>query len=95
MFQQSSYTDQLTFFQKIRSFDYVLLICIILIGIISAFSMYSTDGGELLYHSKSHVIRLIVFFSIPHILNLELEEQCVILQWKLEMDILQKKKDLD
>ena len=64
MFQQSSYTDQLTFFQKVRSFDYVLLICIILIGLISAFSMYSTDGGELLYHSKSHIIRLIVFFTM-------------------------------
>ena len=64
MFQQSSYTDQLTFFQKIRSFVYILLICIILIGVISAFSMYSTDGGELLYHSKSHVIRLIVFFTM-------------------------------
>jgi len=64
MFQQTSYTDQLTFFQKIRSFDYVLLICIILVGIISAFSMYSTDGGELLYHSKSHILRLVVFFTM-------------------------------
>ena len=64
MFQQSSYTDQLTFFQKIRSLDYILLICIILIGVISAFSMYSTDGGELLYHSKSHILRLLVFFTM-------------------------------
>ena len=64
MFQQTSYTDQLTFFQKLRSFDYILLICIILIGIISAFSMYSTDGGELLYHSKSHILRLIIFFTM-------------------------------
>ena len=64
MFQQTSYTDQLTFFQKLRSFDYVLILCIILIGVISGFSMYSTDGGELLYHSKSHIIRLIIFFSM-------------------------------
>ena len=64
MFQQTSYSDQLTFFQKVRSFDYILLICIILIGFISAFSMYSTDGGQLLYHSKSHIIRLIVFFTM-------------------------------
>ena len=64
MFQQTSYTDQLTFFQKLRSFDYVLVLCIILIGVISGFSMYSTDGGELLYHSKSHIIRLIIFFSM-------------------------------
>ena len=64
MFQQTSYTDQLTFFQKLRSFDYVLLTCIILVGIISAFSMYSTDGGELLYHSKSHILRLVVFLTM-------------------------------
>ena len=64
MFQQTSYTDQQTFFQKVRSFDYILLLCIIIIGIISAFSMYSTDGGELLYHSKSHIVRLLVFFTM-------------------------------
>ena len=64
MFQQTSYTDQLTFFQKLRSFDYILILCIILIGVISGFSMYSTDGGELLYHSKSHIVRLIVFFTM-------------------------------
>ena len=62
MFQQTSYSDQLTFFQKLRSLDYVLLFCIILIGVISGFSMYSTDGGELLYHSRSHITRLGVFF---------------------------------
>ena len=64
MFQQSSYTDQLTFFQKLRSFDYILLVCILIIGIISCFSMYSTDGGDLLYHSKSHIIRFGVFFTM-------------------------------
>ena len=64
MFQQSSYTDQLTFFQKLRSFDYILLLCILTIGIISCFSMYSTDGGDLLYHSKSHIIRFAVFFTM-------------------------------
>ena len=64
MFNQSSYNDQLTFLQKIKSFDYLLLICILLIGVISIFSMYSTDGGELLHHSKSHIIRFVIFFSI-------------------------------
>ena len=64
MFEQSIYTEQISFFQKLRSFDYILLICIISIGIISIFSMYSTDGGELLHHSKSHIIRFVVFFSM-------------------------------
>ena len=69
MFQQSSYSNQLTFFQKLRSLDYILLFCIILIGVISGFSMYSTDGGELLYHSKSHIIRLGVFFIMMMFLS--------------------------
>ena len=34
MFQETSYSDQLTFFQKLRSFDYILLFCIISLGII-------------------------------------------------------------
>ena len=62
MFQQTSYSDQLTFFQKIRSLDYILLFCILFIGIISCFSMYSTDNGEFLYHTKSHTIRFCFFF---------------------------------
>ena len=64
MFEQSSYIEQISFFKKLRSFDSILLICIISIGIISIFSMYSTDGGELLHHSKSHIIRFVVFFSM-------------------------------
>ena len=64
MFEQSSYREQISFFKKLRSFDYILLICIISIGIISIFSMYSTDGGELLHHSESHIIRFVVFFSM-------------------------------
>ena len=64
MFEQSSYREQISFFQKLRSFDYILLICIISIGIISIFSMYSTDGGELLHHSKNHIIRFVGFFSM-------------------------------
>ena len=64
MYRQLSFSGETTFFQKVRSFDYILLFCIIIIGIISAFSMYSTDGGELLYHSKSHIVRLLVFFSM-------------------------------
>ena len=60
----SPYSDKLTFFQKLRSLDYILLLSIFLIGVISCFAMYSTDGGEFLYHSKSHVIRFFVFFIL-------------------------------
>ena len=69
MFQQTSYTDRITFFQKIRSLDYVLIICILILGIISSFSMYSTDGGEILYHTKSHIMRFTIFFSMMLVLS--------------------------
>ena len=64
MLRQSSYTEQFTFFQKVRSFDFILLFCILILGIIGNFSMYSTDGGEFLYHTKSHFIRFVVFFTM-------------------------------
>ncbi len=69
MFEQSSYSEQYTFFQKLRSFDFILLFCILCLGVISNLSMYSTDGGEFLYHSKSHLIRFVTFFSMMMILS--------------------------
>ena len=62
--QYSSFNTQPTFFQKIRNFDFILLICILLLGLISALSMYSTDGGEILFHSKSHITKFLVFFIL-------------------------------
>ena len=59
-----SFSNQLTFFQKLRSFDYILLFCVMLIGLIGIFSMYSTDGGEILYHTKNHALRFCIFFSM-------------------------------
>ena len=64
MYQRFSYTNQLTFFQKLRSIDYILLLCILTIGGISIFAMYSTDGGEILYHTKNHIIRFLISFLI-------------------------------
>jgi len=64
MFIQSSLSDRSTFFQKLRSLDYTMLLCILVLGIISSFAMYSTDGGELLYHSESHIIRFVIFFTM-------------------------------
>ena len=60
--QDNSFNTRPTFFQKIRNFDYILLTCILLLGLISAFSMYSTDGGEILFHSKSHISKFLIFF---------------------------------
>ena len=51
-------------FQKFRNFDYLLLTCILLLGFISLATMYSTDGGKILFHTKSHFIKLITFTSM-------------------------------
>ena len=64
MYRRIQYSDQLTFFQKLRSIDFVLVFCLLTLGIISSFSMYSTDGGEILYHTKSHIIRFSLFFIL-------------------------------
>ena len=64
-----SFSNQLTFFQKLRSFDYILLLCIMLIGLIGIFSMYSTDGGEILYHTKNHTLRVCIFFSMMIVIS--------------------------
>jgi len=66
---QNSFNTQLSFFQKVMGFDYTLLFCILLLGIISSFSMYSTDGGEILFHSKSHIYKFLVFFPMMIILS--------------------------
>ena len=54
-------TNRLNFFQKFRNYDYILLFCILLLGFISLATMYSTDGGEILFHTKSHFTKLVVF----------------------------------
>ena len=62
MYQHSRLkTNRLGFFQKFKNFDYILLFCIIVLGFISLVTMYSTDGGQVLFHTKSHFTKLIVF----------------------------------
>ena len=60
----NSYETKSSFFQKVRNFDYILLSCILLLGVISSFSMYSTDGGEILFHTKSHISKFLIFFTM-------------------------------
>jgi len=59
----------MSFFKKFKSLDFVLLTCVILLGIVSSLSMYSTDGGELLYYSKSHIMRFVIFFPMMILLS--------------------------
>tara|TARA_B100001093_G_scaffold395517_1_gene382442 strand:+ start:3942 stop:5066 length:1125 start_codon:yes stop_codon:yes gene_type:complete len=69
MFQHRRLNSEITFFQKIKDLDYILLLSIILLSIISLFVMYSTDGGEILFHTKSHFIKLVVFFIMMLIIS--------------------------
>ena len=64
MYQHTSINSNLSLFQQLRSFDWVLLFCIFLLGLISSLAMYSTDGGQILYHSKSHISKFLIFFPM-------------------------------
>ncbi len=62
MYQHTRLTsNKFNFFQKFKNFDYILLVCILLLGSLSLVTMYSTEGGKILFHTKSHFIKLIVF----------------------------------
>ena len=69
MYHYRRLNTDLSFFQKIKNLDYILLICILALSILSVFIMYSTDGGELLYHTKSHLIKLAVFFVLMLVIS--------------------------
>ena len=69
MFQHNRLNSELTFIQKVKSLDYILLFSITLLSVISVFVMYSTDGGEILYHTKSHFIKLLIFFPLMLIIS--------------------------
>ena len=63
MLQQRSIQSASTLRDKILSIDYVLVLSILVLGIISMFAMYSTDGGEFKYHTNSHILRFFVFLE--------------------------------
>jgi rod shape determining protein RodA len=62
MFQARSIQSSLSFKDKLFSIDYVLVLSILILGIVSIFAMYSTDGGEFKYHTNSHILRFCIFF---------------------------------
>jgi len=64
MFQHDRLNNEITLFQKIKNLDYILLISVILLSVLSVFVMYSTDGGEILFHTKNHFVKLAVFFPL-------------------------------
>ena len=70
MLQPRSIQSSLAFKDKIFSIDYVLVFSILILGIVSMFAMYSTDGGEFKYHTNSHILRFFVFFGLFFLVSL-------------------------
>jgi rod shape determining protein RodA len=70
MLQPRSIHSSLGLKDKILSFDYILVISILVLGIISMLAMYSTDGGEFKYHTNSHILRFFVFFGLFFLVSL-------------------------
>ena len=62
MYQHTRFEqNKFGFFQKFKNFDYILLVCILCLGFLSLTTMYSTEGGKILFHTKSHFFKLIIF----------------------------------
>ena len=70
MLQPRSIQSSTGFRDKIQSIDYILVISILVLGIISMFAMYSTDGGEFKYHTNSHILRFFIFFGLFFLVSL-------------------------
>ena len=70
MLQPRSIQSSLALKDKILSIDYVLVFSILILGIVSMFAMYSTDGGEFKYHTNSHILRFFVFFGFFFLVSL-------------------------
>jgi rod shape determining protein RodA len=70
MLQPRSIQSSLGLRDKIFSIDYILVFSILILGIISMFAMYSTDGGEFKYHTNSHILRFFVFFGLFFLISL-------------------------
>ena len=65
----NNFSHDLTLFQKIKNYDFILLLSILVLGLTSIFTMYSTDGGEILFHTKSHFIKFSILFPMMIILS--------------------------
>ena len=69
MITSNQFSGKKTFLEKIKTIDYILVTVILLIGIISCFAMYSTDGGQFEYYTNSHILKFSLFFILFIILS--------------------------
>jgi len=64
MIKQHFRGSNLNFRDKILALDFLLIFCVLLLGVISFFAMYSTEQGRLGYFTQSHLYRFFVFFVV-------------------------------
>ncbi len=69
MYLHNRLNKQNNFLQKIRDLDLILLGSILLLGFISLATMYSTDGGQILFHTKSHFIKFSIFILLMLVIS--------------------------
>ncbi len=69
MLTERLHTSRYSFFDKLKSIDYFLILIVILIGVISVFAIYSTESGNFSYYTKNHLIRFVAFFSLFLVLS--------------------------
>ena len=69
MYQHSKLSNEINFFQKLKNLDFILLLSIFLVGIISFATMYSTDGGEILFHTRSHFFKFVIFLILMLVIS--------------------------
>ena len=62
MESQNFYKNNLRFKDKIFALDFLLIFLVLLLGIISFFTMYSTEQGKFGYFTQSHIYRFFIFF---------------------------------
>ena len=64
MIKNYFYRGNLSFRDRLLSFDYTLFFLVLLLGIISIFAMYSSERGNFSYHTQSHLYRFSTFFLL-------------------------------
>ncbi len=64
MYIHNRIENKTQFFQKLKDLDYILVFCILILGIVSVATMYSTDGGQVKFYTQSHLIKFVIFSTL-------------------------------
>tara|TARA_B100001741_G_scaffold207826_1_gene171786 strand:- start:3973 stop:5097 length:1125 start_codon:yes stop_codon:yes gene_type:complete len=70
MYIHNRLENKINFFKKIKQLDFILLLCILFLGILSFATMYSIDGGQILFYTKSHFIKFLIFSVLMLVISL-------------------------